>query len=197
MVMVPGVFAVEKDKKKINISNRIKEQPLVGAWELLFPNVQDAPERVVLPALIPWSESEIEGIKYFSGTAKYVKTFPYEINSSTAEDQKIFLDLGELSNVGKVWLNGRNLGVTWTKPYRFEVTNLIKPGENLLEIEIANTWSNRLKGDAITGKRFTKTNIKSTAINGLNKIRVPWDEVPLLESGLKGPVKLIFLNIIK
>jgi len=126
-----------------------------------------------------------------------VKTFTYAINSSTAENQRIFLELGELSNIGEVWLNGQNLGVSWTKPHRFDVTKLIKPGENLLEIEIANTWSNRLKGDAITGKNFTNTNIQSTSINGLNKIKVPWKEVPLMGSGLKGPVKLIFLSTIK
>ncbi|ASO06482.1 MULTISPECIES: glycosyl hydrolase [Arenibacter] len=197
MILDQGDFTLEQGDKKTFITNRIKEQPLSGAWELFFPNVQDAPERVVLPALIPWSESEIEGIKYFSGTAKYVKTFTYAINSSTAENQRIFLELGELSNIGEVWLNGQNLGVSWTKPHRFDVTKLIKPGENLLEIEIANTWSNRLKGDAITGKNFTNTNIQSTSINGLNKIKVPWKEVPLMGSGLKGPVKLIFLSTIK
>lgn len=197
MIMAPGDFILEQGEKKIFLTNRIKEQLLGGAWELFFPNVQDAPERVILPALIPWSESEIEGIKYFSGTAKYVKTFTYEINSNTVENQRIILELGELSNVGEVWLNGQNLGVSWAKPHHFDITKLIRPGENLLEIEIANTWSNRLKGDAITGKSYTNTNIKATSINGLNKIRVPWKEVPLMDSGLKGPVKLIFLSTIK
>ncbi|MBM1106259.1 hypothetical protein JQC67_08935 [Aurantibacter crassamenti] len=197
LIMTQGDFNTKVGEKNIDISNRIKEQSLVGAWELFFPKVQDAPERIVLPDLIPWSESDVEGIKYFSGTAKYVKTFPYEINSSTADNQRIFLDLGDLTNVGEVWLNGQNLGITWTKPFRFDVTQVLKAGENLLEIEVSNTWSNRLKGDAVTGKNFTNTNIKATSINGLNKIKVPWKDVPLLSSGLKGPVKLIFMNTIK
>jgi len=197
VLLESGNFSMSKAEKEIDISNRVNEQELGGAWELFFPSDQGAPERVILPKLIPWSMSDIDGVKYFSGIAKYVKTFPYEINSSTMENQHIYLDLGELSNVAEVWLNGQNLGISWAKPYRFDVTQVLKPGENLLEIEIANTWSNRLKGDAITGEDYTNTNIIHTAIDGLNKIRVPWKDVPLLDSGLLGPVKLTFVSVIE
>jgi hypothetical protein len=65
---------------------------------------------------------------------------------------------------------------------------------NTLVIEVANTWLNRLVGDAVTGEKYTSTNITSTNVYGLNHLRIPWKEVPLMKSGLPGPVKVITLK---
>jgi hypothetical protein len=107
--------------------------------------------------------------------------------------KRTYLDLGDLSHVGDVWLNDQPLGITWAKPYRFDITDILKPGENTLVIEIANTWSNRLVGDAVTGAGFTKTNITNSTVYGLNHARIPWKEVPLIKSGLLGPVRIVTL----
>ena len=189
-----GEFNLINNADSTKISNYIKELPVDGAWEVFFPKGWGAPEKTIFPKLYSWTDSEIDGIKYFSGIAKYVKTFQYDINSTELKGKKIYLDLGNLSKVGKVRLNGKSLGVVWAKPYRVEITDVLQPGDNLLEIEVANTWSNRLKGDAVTGQEFTNTNIPSTNIDGLNKTRLPWKDVPLLDSGLMGPVRLFFLK---
>jgi hypothetical protein len=190
VIWEPGNFKLEVNGAEENFTNHIKRQTLEGAWELFFPEGWGAPDRIIFPDLISWTDSKIEGVKYFSGTATYKKTFQMDINSALAENQKIYLDLGDLTNVAEVWLNDKSLGVTWAKPYRFEVTSTIKPGDNLLVVEVANTWSNRLKGDAITGERFTQTNIANTNVAGLNKIRLPWADVPLIKAGLFGPVTI-------
>ena len=82
--------------------------------------------------------------------------------------------------IASVKLNGKDIGTTWTKPFRVEMTAALKSGTNQLEITVVNSWQNRLIGDR--GKpqeeRFTKTNIK---------IR---DEWKLRESGLLGPVEI-------
>ena len=179
------------------ISNPQRSIPIDGAWELFFPEGWHAPDRTIVPELKSWTEFEDPGIKYFSGIARYVKTFQHDIHSIHGDDYRIYLDLGELSNVAEVWLNGQNLGIQWAAPYRMDVTDLLKPGNNLLEIEVANTWSNRLKGDAVLGTDLTYTNVTTTDINGLNKIDVPWKDVPLLQSGLLGPVRLIVLKPIR
>lgn len=181
------------DKSKV-IDNQIKSQTLEGAWELFFPSGWGAPERKIFPELISWTNSGDEGIRYFSGIATYKKTFQYDINSAIPGHRKIYLDLGDLSNIGEAWLNGKSLGITWTKPYRFDISEVIVPGDNVLVVEIGNTWSNRIVGDAVKGEKYTSTNIATTNIKGLNKINVPWVQVPLIESGLFGPVKILTLR---
>jgi len=112
-------------------------------------------------------------------------------------DQRIYLDLGDLSKVAGVWLNGNYLGISWAKPYMYDVTGYLKTGENNLTVEVANTWSNRIVGDAVTGEKFTLTNIVSTQIPGIDKINFSWDKVPLIRSGLFGPVKILTVSLVK
>ena len=185
-----GDFTITGAVKTTMVSNLVNKRTLEGPWQLFFPKGWGAPESAVFPSLCSWTDSEDEGIKYFSGTARYEKNFIHDINS-VPEEGKMFLDLGDLSHVAEVWLNGQSLGIVWAKPYRVEITGIIKPGLNKLVIEVANTWSNRLVGDAITGSRFTSTNIKVTDIDGALDVRLPWAKVPLIRSGLFGPVTIL------
>ncbi len=197
-LMEEGVFRATKNGKELTLTNFIKRQELDGAWEVFFDKDWGGPEREIFPELQSWTESETEGIKYYSGKAMYRKTFQYEINASAMKGQRLLLDLGDLSKVAEVWLNGKSLGITWAKPFQFDVTDIMKPGDNLLEIEVANVWSNRITGDHLTdGKDYTFTNVEITDIHGLNKIDVPWAEVPLIKSGLLGPVQLITVSPIE
>ena len=52
-----------------------------------------------------------------------------------------------MKHIADVSLNGENLGVVWTAPWRIEITKDVRPGENLLEIAVSNVWANRLIGD--------------------------------------------------
>lgn len=155
---------------------------LTGAWNLTFPKNWGAPERAIFPKLISWTESPEKGIRYFSGIAAYDKSFKI---SSLKKDERVYLDLGEIAEVAEVWVNGKPMGITWAKPHRFDITDAVKTGMNQLKVEVANTWSNRMTGDGITGEKFTKTNIVKA-----NKNLTPWGEIPLKKSGLLGPVAI-------
>ncbi|MBN1508630.1 MAG: hypothetical protein JW955_17415, partial [Sedimentisphaerales bacterium] len=99
----------------------------------------------------------------------------------------LVLDLGRVRFVAEVWLNGRNLGVLWKPPFQMDITAAARSGRNDLVVDVANTWSNRLVGDACTeGRDFCRTNIAKSLT-----WTVPWKETPLLESGLLGPVRLV------
>lgn len=181
----PGtVSLVGKGPKPERIKTEQQTQPITGSWQLSFPKNWGAPASVTLPKLISWTESEQAGIKYFSGIGTYEKTFSFATPFDSSRSERVFLDLGKLSEIAEVWLNGKRLGIAWAEPYRFDITNVVRTGENTLTVAVANTWSNRLTGDAITGEKFTNTNI-SIGYKG-----TPWKQVPLIESGLLGPVTI-------
>jgi hypothetical protein len=188
--MEQGSFTLTRGDKTEKVESKKQAQPVEGPWQVTFPKGWGAPEAAVFPELISWTKSEDPGIQYFSGTATYHNTFQNN-DPGPAKDQRVYLDLGDIAKVGEVWLNEQPLGITWAKPNRFDVTEVLKKGENTLRVEVANTWSNRLAGDALTGEKYTNTNI-STGMRG-----VPWAQVPLIESGLLGPVRLETVQLVK
>ena len=92
-----------------------------------------------------------------------------------------------------MWLNGKDLGIVWTDPWSVDLMGATKAGRNELEIDVVNTWANRLIGDAgqPNEKRITKTNI---ALQSGKRTIKPFQgyasEDPLMRSGLLGPVRL-------
>ena len=116
------------------------------------------------------------------GKAVYGHIFDMPARASK-ESAEIMLDLGRVEDTGiaRVVLNGRNLGVVWTKPFRVEISSAIKTGANHLEVQVVNSWRNRLIGDRglPASQRRTATNIT---------IREDWK---LASSGLLGPVRLL------
>ncbi|HEX8040264.1 MAG TPA: hypothetical protein VF490_13995, partial [Chryseosolibacter sp.] len=177
-----GTFQLKGSAGSETLENKIPVQTIAGAWDVTFPEGWGAPPSEKFPALISWTQSQDPGIRYFSGTATYRKTFALE-GPAPSSGKRLYLNLGDLQKVGDVWLNGKHLGIAWAKPYEFDITDVVNAGQNDLKVEISNTWSNRLTGDAITGEKLTKTNIT-------RQETLRWSEVPLLESGLLGPVTL-------
>jgi hypothetical protein len=117
-----------------------------GAWEVTYGK-----RTLEYDKLLDWTaRSEM---RYFSGTATYRKTFDLPTTAG-----RLFLDLGNLSMLAEVRLNGKNLGVTWTPPFRVEITDAVKPTGNTLEVAVVNGWWNQLVGDP--GHRHTQTNIR-------------------------------------
>ncbi|MFH0761024.1 MAG: glycosyl hydrolase [Bacteroidota bacterium] len=154
-------------------------------WSVAFDPEWGGPEIIEFPELISWTDRAEEGIKYYSGKATYQKTFDL---SYKAKD-RLFLDLGNVSHVAGVTLNGRELGILWCAPWRIDITGCVKPSGNVLEIKVINLWANRVIGDLNLpeDERFTKTH----DIFRFGELR---KETPLIESGLLGPVRILTVN---
>ncbi len=154
-------------------------QQIDGPWNVEFDPKWGGPEEAVFETLTDWTQRPETGIKYYSGKAIYRKQFDID-ESLLASGQRLFIDLGKVMNVAEVRLNGKDLGVVWTAPWRVEITPSIKAKGNRLEIAVVNLWPNRVIGDAALpeSQRLTTTNV-----------RFP-KEMALLESGLLGPVTL-------
>jgi pimeloyl-ACP methyl ester carboxylesterase len=152
---------------------------IAGPWEVQFPPNLGAPPSRVFEKLVSWTTIPDDGVKYFSGTATYLKEFDVPA-FILARGNHVELDLGQLRNVAEVELNGKPLGIRWKPPFSYDVTGVVRPSKNTLAIKITNLWANRLAGDAKLprDKRITRITQK-VGLSGP------------LEAGLFGPVQLI------
>lgn len=167
---------------------------LEGAWEVSFDPKWGGPEKVTFDKLVDWTKHAERGIKYYSGIATYKKSF----DASGAPRQRVYLDLGMVNDIARVKLNGKDLGVVWCAPWRVDITDVVKTAGNVLEIDVANRWPNRLLGDKqaedkdvrtvkwdsgfLGGKEYKTGRYTFTTGRGPDK---------LLPSGLIGPVQIM------
>ncbi|MDR3340580.1 MAG: glycoside hydrolase family 2, partial [Candidatus Symbiothrix sp.] len=156
-----------------------------GQWEVIFETdkFKRGPEKpVIFPELKDWTLHDDEHIRYYSGTAIYKNTFAIKDKN---DKEKWYLDLGKVCVMAKVKINGQYAGGVWTPPYRLDITPFLQSGDNTLEIEVVNTWVNRLIGDQYLPAEERPT---GAHIN-------PWKvDSKLHPSGLIGPVCLVFNN---
>jgi hypothetical protein len=182
------------NEKRLTVKSRGLPEPLAvtGPWTLRFADGWGAPESAVFERLTPWNEHPNEGIKYFSGTATYSKSVSL---SHEQVNGLVRLQLGKVGHVAVVRVNGKPLGAVWSAPWSVDLTGVVKVGENRLEIEVVNLWTNRLIGDSRLPeeKRFTKSNVR--LFGESDEYRVFQGFSPkdaLAPSGLIGPVRLEF-----
>ena len=159
---------------------------LTGAWDVEFDAKWFYPDngtggKMHFEQLTDWTTHPEAAVKYYSGIAVYRKTFDFP--PPATRTPALSLDLGEVKNLARVKLNGRDLGIVWTAPWQVEIQQgLIKEKGNALEIEVANLWPNRLIGDAMLppDRRRTRTNVGTYN-----------SEKKGFRSGLLGPVLLM------
>ncbi len=134
--------------------------------------------------LTSWPDHSDPGIKYYSGKAVYGKTFDLE---QVVAGGPLSLELGDVKDVGiaRVILNDKDLGVVWLPPFRVDISHAVQDGENRLEVQVVNSWHNRVMGDDLlpADQRVTQTNIQ---VEKQGNFR--WK---LEDSGLLGPVRIV------
>jgi hypothetical protein len=117
-----------------------------GEWNIRFePKLAPAFNKV-FPVLADFSTNADTTVKYFAGTATYLKTIHIDAGE-LAKDRRILLDLGELHDIAALQVNGKDAGVLWYPPYKTDVTPYLKEGDNTLSIAVSVNWANRLIGD--------------------------------------------------
>jgi hypothetical protein len=207
LVFCNGRFDLEYSsgaRQTLEVADVPAAREFPGPWQVRFPAGWDAPEQVELDELISWAEHEDSGVKYFSGTATYKMVFDGPAESQLASSRWL-LDLGDVQVIARVKLNGQNLGTYWKPPFRVDVSEALKVGQNELEVQVTNLWPNRLIGDeqlpddAQWEGRYLKSwpewflEHKSRPEPGRKAFAVVKHynkESPLLPSGLLGPVTL-------
>ena len=198
-VMFIRPFEEKKDHKHSNFSKLTAIQELSNPWMVSFDTAWGGPGQAKFDKLMDWSAHTEEGIRHYSGIAKYRTTFLNQ--TSNNEKQRLFLSLNPVKNIAHVKLNDRDLGIVWTAPWQIEITDALRSGTNSLEIDVANLWPNRLIGDANKPKekRLTATNVRTydTMASGTYGCTICEERkrsgrpAQLLQSGLLGPVRIL------
>ncbi len=148
-----------------------------GPWKLRLGDTAT----VDLPRLQSWTDLR-EGRGY-SGWATYETSFEFR---PPGEDIEWTLDLGTVHETAEVELNGLALGAAWKGTRTLSCTRAIKPGRNLLRIEVANLWIHNV----VNSPPWDRKAVAETygARWGEPDVTVPRALPP---SGLLGPVRMI------
>jgi hypothetical protein len=157
---------------------------LSGKWSVTFiDGGPTLPPPFQTDKLESWTSLGGPTAQIFAGTARYSLTFdaPDGVIGPCA------IDLGDVRQSARVWLNRKALGTVIIPPFRVQAGDLLPRG-NVLTVEVTNTSANRVRDldvRHVPWKIFEKPNVLSAAYGAFDASG--W---PLTDSGLLGPVTL-------
>jgi hypothetical protein len=180
---------------------------LTGPWTVRFDPAWGGPAApVVFAALLDWSQHPEAGIRHYSGTGHYRTTFRIDATAPLSDPGvRTVLDLGRVAVMAEIRINGHDLGILWKPPFRVDVSESLRPGDNVLEVTVANLWVNRqiadeqLPPDSERDAKGLLTAWPQWLLDGkpnptgrytFSTWRLWKKDEPLVESGLLGPVTL-------
>lgn len=190
-----------KGLQKSNFLEVRQEAVIGGSWNVSFEPRWGGPDNIIFDKLIDWSVHPNQEVRYYSGSATYYKNFDLPDNIIQDDQSEIYLDLGKVKNIARLALNGNDLGIVWTSPWRVIITDVVKRKNNNLEIQVVNLWPNRLIGDeklpddGIKNREWPEWLLKNQPRESGRFTFTTWDfydeDSSLLSSGLIGPVTIV------
>jgi len=150
---------------------------LDGDWDWTFVGADGATHRGPLEL---WADI---GRPEYSGDVVYEKA----LNLPTVPEGRLVMDLGLVKYACELTVNGTPVGSRLWPPYAFEVTGLLKTGDNQLRIVVTNTPANRF---------FARPENRAAAeaqgwFDGTYVGTYERFEADSLPSGLLGPVRVL------
>ncbi|HST40872.1 MAG TPA: glycosyl hydrolase, partial [Conexibacter sp.] len=113
-----------------------------GAWSLQVEGESAGGTTVhdlQLDALKPWNE--LPGLARVSGVGTYTTTVELPADWA-APERGVYLQLGEVAGTVRVTVNGRQAAPDSVAGRRLDVSGLLKPGANELQVRVATTLRN-------------------------------------------------------
>jgi hypothetical protein len=170
-----------------------------GNWRVRFGR-DGAPAEWA--ALRSWTEDE--ATRFYSGVAVYEKDV--DVPAALLKPaQGILIDFGTarpmepggprarvqawlsapVREAAVVYVNGRRAGSAWCPPYAVDVTPHLRPGPNLIRIEVANLAINHMAGRALPDYKLLNLRY------GTRFEPQDMDKVQPVPAGLFGPIRLV------
>ena len=162
-----------------------EEIEIKGPWMLSFTEENPRVEGTFrLDTLKTWEDLS-DAAAITMGTGVYTTTF--KLNAKQAK-KRWSINLGDVRESARVYLNGEFLGCAWAVPYILDCGNALRKGKNELRIEVTNLPANRIADLDRKGVEWRKFNeINVVDINYKNTTYANWSPMP---SGLNSKVML-------
>ena len=150
---VADIRPVNRSVSKVPIPLVISDnkKAFILAWENMPYDISGVDKKIFringvdlpLPQILAdgWKTTFLEGI---AGTAKSHITFNFRRPAMDNLKTHVMLDLGPVSNMARVVLNGISFDTIWCTPYRVDVSEAIHEGENSLDVFVTGTTAKRL-----------------------------------------------------
>ena len=159
-----------------NYPEPTKVEAVDGEWNVAFEGKLSSHDDITLSTLVDLSKSDDKELRYFSGTMNYTT------NLNIAESsERTVLDLGRVECMAKVYVNDTYAGGVWCEPFKVDISEYVKQGENTLRIEVVNKWVNRIVGDLQLPAEERKISLTANPYGAHSDIPA---------SGLIGPVRV-------
>lgn len=135
--------------KKVSLVSEERIRKLDTGWKrsvcesVAYPAFGEAAE-VVLP-----DAAELE-MPEFAGVLRYETSVTIEENEtslkkkSEEKDSEIILEITDAGEAVQVFVNERDCGIQIMPPYRYEIGEWLRPGENQITVEVATTLERRI-----------------------------------------------------
>jgi alpha-L-rhamnosidase len=159
-----------------HIKEEWRPQPVSGAdtrlitdgWKAEFRHCRDGSVKEVLMDRLT-DLKETEDCVSFSGTVIYRNEF------TVLNPGNFVLNLGKVYGTSELRINGKSCGVKWYGRRIWDITEFVRAGENLIEVEVTTSMGNYMKSltDNPTAQYWTNEG---------------WKIQPLQSMGMIGPV---------
>ncbi len=171
----------------VNANKRFETIPVDGSWTLSF--IEESPKvskAYQLDKLQTW-ETLDEQTKVTMGTGVYSTHF--KLSKKQLGDGQWHIDLGDVRESARVYLNGQFLGCAWSVPFVLSTQGALKVGDNELRIEVTNLPANRISDLDRRGIKWRK--MEDINVVDISYKKTTYDQWTPMPSGLHSEIKLI------
>ncbi|WP_033148535.1 glycosyl hydrolase [Prevotella sp. P6B1] len=166
-----------------------QEKELLGPWALSFTDETPRVGKTFRLAKLQTWETLSDSAAVTMGTGVYTTSFRL---SAQEARQSWKIDLGDVRESARVYINGQFVGCAWAVPFILDCGKTLRKGKNTLRIEVTNLPANRiadLDRKGIEWRKFNEINVVD--INYKTTKYDHWAPVP---SGLNSTVRLITIS---
>ena len=126
--------------RELSIKNNTT-QTLSAPWKINFGTENSTALEafsIQIDKLLSWDKLTDPKAQNFTGTANYETVFAVD-SKWLKKDKRIYLDLGSVNVMAGISINGKTLETLWMPPFKVDITELVKKGNNKLNVEITST----------------------------------------------------------